>query len=845
MKLTLKVITIFFVSVLCALAVMAAIGINLSIRQATQNLKETADVALTSLATTLSEDIGTAFSQIEELTRHEAVTALLETPASETLQRQHLEKEVQDLFSHYTQFNSHYLYVYLGTKDESIIVDKTIDLPDGYTPIKRPWYTSAQRYPGQTLINDIYKSIPDGHDMASISRGIFSQSGKTLGVVSIDFLFSRYQTIMQNLAFQSGFIVITHNNASVIAHSQDPDAGFTRLSSPKNTDLRHANNAVNGEIVTIKGKQYTAYIREISRYKLKILTFISETTIQEIRTSYILLYSFTAAVILLIVGFTGSRLARTTLQVEQASIRAKHDFFKNMNHEIRTPLNAVIGFIELLTETPLGKKQKTYLGHTETAAKHLSGIVNDVLDLSSMRAGKYRIVNQEYLFHDLIGHIVALVEQTLGEKPIRLHVAAASGIPHALRGDSMRLKQVLLNILHNAVKFTDEGVISLRIGYRVQKGKPMLEFTITDTGSGIAEEHLPHIFDEFTQFSTREVQGTGLGLTLTRLLVERMGGRISCVSTPGKGTRFCFHVPQGQVVRKPSHEAREYKPSFSTSDQPGRTTPDFSAPNASVLLVEDDVLSRTMMTELLGRHLIKVHTAETGQAFLDAMTSGQTFHLVLTDMKLPDINGREVTRRLRDLCPPIPLPPIIAFSAADAMAHLRQGPFDACFRKPINIETFRQILLTWLPDNKIQLQEPGKASSITDLDASGCEAKYGNALYLTLLQVFREEHEDGFGIMEEMIREERFSDLEVRVHRFKGALMNIGAHGTAEIAAALENRLEAGETISLEDFQPLQQAADKIMNAVHSQIVAMEEGAKNVQDGLAKSQVKNPSDTES
>jgi len=815
MKLSLKVISIFFVSVLSALTVMAVIGINISIRQSTQNLKEAADIALTSLSTTLSEDIGTAFAQIEEIATHDAVTTLLNTPVTGSYGRRAMEQTVQSLLSHYTQFNKHYLYVYLGTQDGTLIVDREIDLPEGYTPIIRPWYISTLRSPGQPLINDIYLSVPDGYQMASISRSILSRSGEVLGVVSIDFLFSRYQRIMQSLAFQSGFIVITHNNASVIAHSKDPDAGFTRLTTPVNADLRRANDARNGEIVTIHGKRYTAYIKEINRYKLKILTFISESTIHKTRMSYILLYAFTAGVILLIVGITGSRLARNTLLVEQASIQAKHDFFKNMNHEIRTPLNAVIGFIELLSETRLEKKQKKYLGHTKTAAKHLSSIVNDVLDLSSMQAGKYRIVEQDYLFHDLIGHIAALVEQTLGDKPIHLHVSVASEIPHAMRGDSMRLKQVLLNILHNAVKFTDKGIISLRIGCRPEREKIVLEFTIIDTGTGIAPEHLPHIFDEFTQFAPHEVQGTGLGLTLTRQLVERMGGRISCTSTPDKGTRFSFHVLQSPVCRQPSHApATVALPTVSAL--PDTAVDNFTAPEASVLLVEDDPLSRTMVTELLSGHLIDVHTAENGRAFLDAMTSGHAFHLVITDIKLPDINGREVLRQLKACTPPLSLPPVIAFSAVDAMAHMKQGPFDACIRKPIDINTFRKTLLAWLPEDKIVMGKPEKPAPPVAVNATECETKYGADLYLKLLRVFREDHREGLDIMEGMVEEERFSDLEVRMHRFKGALMNIGAHETAAMAARLEHRLEAGESIKLEELHPLRQATDKVLSEVDS-----------------------------
>ncbi|SCY07817.1 hybrid sensor histidine kinase/response regulator [Desulfoluna spongiiphila] len=821
MKLSLKVISIFYVSVLSALMVMAVIGINISIRQAKRNLKEAANIALTSIATTLSEDIGTAFSHVEEIADHKTVATLLTTPKGERSEA--LLRDAQNLFHHYRQFNARFKYVYLGTEDGSLIVDRYIAMPQGYTPVVRPWYTGALKKPGSPFINDLYQSMPEGEDITSISLAIKGPSGHVAGVVGVDFLFSRYHTIMQNLAFESGFIVITHNNASLIAHSQDPSAGYTSLSTPENRDLALANSAVNGETVIIHGNRYTAYMREIDQYKLKILTFVSECTLQDIRQSYILLYTLTAGVILLIVGITGSRLARNTLRVEQATIRAKQDFFKNMNHEIRTPLNAVVGFIDLLSETPLGQKQKTYVGHTRTAAKHLSGIVNDVLDISSMQAGKYRIVEQPYLFHDLIGHIVALVEQTLRGKDIRLHVSAASEIPHAMLGDSMRLKQVLFNILQNAVKFTDTGIISLRIGCRTDGEQLCLKFTITDTGSGIAPEHLPHIFDEFTQFAATTVQGTGLGLTLTRQLVERMGGSISCTSRPGKGTRFSFHVMQKPVCKK--IEASPKKPQVppaAPSCAQGLVH-DFTAPGVSILLVEDDPLSRTMVTELLKGHRMVIHTAETGQAFLDAMASGRTFDLVITDMKLPDINGRDVVRRLKAGIHPPDLPPFIAFSAVDTVEPVKQGPFDAFIRKPIDVTTFRRTLLAWLPKEKIIAGNAIKPAPEPSVDSAAYEKKYGTDLYLKLLRVFLKDHKEGMHLMEGMAREGRFSDLEVRVHRFKGALMNIGAPGPAATAAALEQRLEAGEAIGIGELAPLARAADKVMDEARNLIAELEQ----------------------
>ena len=398
MRLSIKVISIYLASVLSALTIMSVIGINLSIRQATSHITDAADIALRALAGAISEDLGLAFAQIDEIAKSPDISSYFTAPKTDNRGPR---LRVAPFLKPYIHLNPDYLHVYVGLDNGTLLNSSLIALPKWYDPRERPWYTIAIKHRGGPAITNIYKSVPSKNAMASISRAV-EFGGIIRGVVGIDFLFSRYQTMMQDLAFQSGFMIITHNNASLFAHSQRPELEFTALKQPENKSLKKANQAQNGERVIIDGQAYTAYTHTLAQFKIKIITFVSEATLQKTRFNYISLYLATAAVLLAIVGFSGARLAKKALLVEQNSIKAKNDFFKNMSHEIRTPLNAVVGFVDLLGDSELSSKQKSWVRHTRTAASHLAGLVNDVLDLSSIRAGKYRISQKPYAFHDLM-----------------------------------------------------------------------------------------------------------------------------------------------------------------------------------------------------------------------------------------------------------------------------------------------------------------------------------------------------------------------------------------------------------------------------------------------------------
>lgn len=788
MKLSFKVVLIFLFSVLFSLSTMAVISIHLAVRQSKEDLKNTADLALSSLSRTITQDLENAFSHIETAIKDPGLQSLINGATPPGAASDQARRDLQDYFSYYLQFNSHYKHMYVGFTDGSIIIDRDLVMPEGYTTIVRPWFLSGKADPAHTQINNIYRSIPDGIQVASISRGILDNSGRFAAVIGIDFLFNRYLTIMQKLAFQPGFIVILLNDNSVIANTRNPAAGFTPLSRAVNADLRVAHLAENGSTVRIEGAPYTVYARTVPGYKLKILTFVSERAILKARTSQALLYLATALVLILLFGLSGAWYTRNLIRMEQAVMQTKTKFFQNMNHEIRTPLNALTGFLDLLSASPLDAESVQHLRYAKMAATHLSDLTNDVLDLSKIHAGKYKIHHIPYAPETLIREVCDLIRPVAQKKGLSLRCFTLGRMPATLSGDPMRLRQILLNLLQNAVKFTRKGHVTLHAEFQEEKDSIRLVFSVSDTGPGIREEQMGLIFHEFTQFSESETPGTGLGLSLVKRLVELMEGEISCESTMGKGTVFRFYLPQKTADTEPMSPEPKRPPQIPVRRK-----------DANILIVEDDPLSRKMLVAYCRQHQLSCHTVTSGNAFLDFIRKDHNTDLILTDMKLPDISGADAVRQLQ--ATGYTLPPVVVCSASDRESVFDPKLFVDHLRKPIATDRLRELLTQWIPAAPAEKKAP----------FSDAFQKYGADLFRELLAAFCDDHKTTLSLLEAYHQKGALRDMEVRVHRLKGALLNIGCHKVAKMAEEMETKLAANQSIKEKEISALKNALDPIL----------------------------------
>ncbi|MBK6982547.1 MAG: response regulator [Betaproteobacteria bacterium] len=394
---------------------------------------------------------------------------------------------------------------------------------------------------------------------------------------------------------------------------------------------------------------------------------------------------------LLTLRFVNAKIAlerEAALLAAESAGRARVQFLANMSHEIRTPLNGILGMTQLLREAPADEVQRQRLDAVLASGEHLLGLINDVLDFSKIEAGRLDVDDRPFEPHRAVREVTELLAARAQKRGLTLSTEIADGVPPWVLGDSGRLKQVLNNLIGNAIKFTERGSITVRVG--VAQDPSCLRFEVADTGIGIATADQEDLFEPFRQVdasATRTHGGTGLGLAISRQLVQLMGGSIGIDSAPGRGSTFRF-----TIALTPVQAPCEFAPAESMPGSPlaGR-----------VLLVEDNAVNREIARAMLARGNVTVDCAEDGLEAVEHAAATR-FDLILMDCQLPKLDGYQATGQIRkyEKASGSSRVPIIALTAnairGDRERCLEAG-MDDYLSKPFRLDELQEMLRRWLP----------------------------------------------------------------------------------------------------------------------------------------------------
>ncbi|MBQ6497239.1 MAG: response regulator [Bacilli bacterium] len=378
-------------------------------------------------------------------------------------------------------------------------------------------------------------------------------------------------------------------------------------------------------------------------------------------------------------------------EVERSSL-AKSDFLSNMSHEIRSPMNAIVGFSETILNNPEYDPEsiRTDIEHIATSGNNLLDIINNILDISKIESGNETIEEKEYSIGNIVLELSSIIEARLANRPVEFITEVDRQIPKKVYGDSTKVFQVLLNVLTNSMKYTEVGKIKLVVAKEMKSNTVILKFKITDTGYGIKPEDYDKLFEKFsrlTSATTNEIEGTGLGLVITKKYVDLLGGKIWFESDYGVGTTFYIEIAQRIVDATPIGDIREANDKDEKIDY-------LDCSGKKVLVVDDNDLNLKVTKRILSEYKFTVETITSGRDCVYKIKAGQQYDIIFLDHMMPDLDGIEVVHILKKL-PDYKIPPVVALTANAITGvrdmYLREG-FDEYLSKPINRSELNQII---------------------------------------------------------------------------------------------------------------------------------------------------------
>ncbi len=533
-------------------------------------------------------------------------------------------------------------------------------------------------------------------------------------------------------------------------------------------------------------------------------------------------------------------IKRVREQAEQANI-AKSAFLANMSHEIRTPMNAIVGLSDIIMEESRGRKVYEYACDIKSASRNLLALINDILDLSKVEAGKMELVLSPYHVSALSEEVLSMMEVVASQRGLCLKKQYDTSIPCRYLGDEGRIKQILINILNNALKFTKKGFVAFSVTAK-QCGTDdmaMLSFRIEDTGCGIKEENLEEIFDNFKQVDSkrnRAVEGTGLGLSITKRLVELMQGTIHVESVYGEGTTFTVEIPQKIMDKRPLSTVPVAEAQKEEALNP------FTVKDCRVLVVDDNRINRKVAEMFLQSYGFVIEEADSGPAAIELVRS-TCYDIIFMDHMMPEMDGIEAVHIIRNECGENGRRPVIIALTANAMEGVREtfleNGFQDFITKPLDRRSLHTALLRWISEERriegvfAEEEESDHSMQIPGIDMEEVYSRYSSKLedYLELLELYCLDGKRKLVLLRKLWEQRDYKNYGIEVHGLKSASANVGAMGISKRAKAQEYAVDRGDTAYVDEHvaQLLEAYEAQI-----SQITQFLEHARKSQDADGK-----------
>ena len=568
-----------------------------------------------------------------------------------------------------------------------------------------------------------------------------------------------------------------------------------------------------------QGREDFFFLAEIGDTHLLLVGMIEENVVAEgiSYTIRLVLWVFGLLLILFLIGviylFSAEEKAKESDELREAKIsaekanRAKSDFLTNMSHEIRTPINTIMGMNEMVIRETGEEKIREYAQNIENASQNLLNLINDILDFSKIESGKMELVESEYHASILLSNLANMIGVKATQKGLDFQVEVAPDIPEMLYGDEGRVRQILGNLLNNAVKYTKTGSVRFLVSWqqREEVSRGTLVVAVQDTGIGIKEEDKRKLFHDFERLDlqkNRNVEGTGLGLAITHRLVTKMKGYLKMESEYGKGSVFTVYLPQGYRTEEKIGDFKQKYEDFLHGREHYQES--FTAPQAKILVVDDNRMNLTVVERLLCKTKMQITLCKSGEECLAAIRQ-QHYDVVLLDHMMPEMDGIETLQAAKKLtdskCQDTPFIALTANAIVGAKEQYREAGFTDYLSKPVDAARLEQMLRSYIPKEKIIGAGKEENEQEVWLDVStGLSYSNGDGqLYREFLEIYCDEGEVARmkQHLEESLAQENWKNYSIYAHSLKSTSKGIGGIRLAELAYAMELAGKEGDAAEI------------------------------------------------